>query len=132
LQVFPISHCSYNLDFAQALATVTVINQLQSNSCLPGRLCTFQGWLLNTGDISSAIWSFVIAGHTFFLLAGGRQWRSWVAEKSSSGKARWILCFCIWFFVIFISSIGLVLIEKLHPEKGPFCIPFYLLVADWR
>jgi hypothetical protein len=80
-----------------------------------------QGLFIQSGDIASSIWSFVIAFHTFFLLAGGRRWRAWVAEKSTAGKARWILCFLIWFFVLFIGVIGLILIEKLYPEKGPFC-----------
>jgi uncharacterized membrane protein len=39
-----------------------------------------------------------------------------------SGKGRWFLCLGIWLFIIFISVVGLILIEPLNPEKGPFCI----------
>jgi G protein-coupled glucose receptor regulating Gpa2 len=107
----------------QSLGLVLVGDHLRLNSVLPGSVCTLQGFLINSGDIASAIWSFVIAAHTFFLLAGGRGWRSWVAEKSMSGKFRWFLCVGIWLFVLFISTIGLWLIEKIHPERGPFCMP---------
>lgn len=98
-------------------------DSLIKNAVIPGPMCTLQGFLIQSGDIASSIWAFVIAFHTFFLLAGGRNWRAWVAEKSTSGKARWILCLGIWFVVLFIGVIGLILIEKMYPEKGPFCIP---------
>ena len=93
------------------------------NSLMTGPGCTLQGFLINSGDISSAIWSFVIALHTFTLLAGGHKWRCWVAEKTESGKSRWAVCLGIWAFVFLIGAIGPVVIERLHPEKGPFCIP---------
>lgn len=105
----------------QSLGLFLVTNHLVLNSILPGPICTLQGFLINSGDIASAIWSFVIAVHTFFLLAGGRRWRTWVAEKSMSGKGRWILCIGIWLFILFIGVIGLILIEKVT-HKGPFCI----------
>jgi hypothetical protein len=118
-------HCRYwliILDFVQCLGLVIVGHALAKNSVHSGPSCTLQGFLINSGDIGSAIWSFVIAFHTFFLLAGGRKWRTWVAEKSMSGKGRWFLCIGIWLFIIFIGVIGLILIEPLNPEKGPFCI----------
>jgi hypothetical protein len=46
-----------------------------------------------------------------------------VAEKSMSGKLRWFLCLGIWSFVLLISTVGIWLIEKIHPERGPFCTP---------
>jgi hypothetical protein len=112
------------LDFVQCLGLVIVGHALSSDSVHSGPTCTLQGFLINTGDISSAIWSFVIAMHTFFLLAGGRGWRTWVADKSTSGKSRWLLCMGIWVFVLFIGIIGPIAIEPLHPEKGPFCTLF--------
>ena len=111
-------------DFVQCLGLVIVGHTIAKNSVHSGPTCTLQGFLINCGDIGSAIWSFVIAVHTFFLLAGGRKWRTWVAEKSTSGKSRWLLCFGIWLFVLFIGIIGPVAIEPLHPEKGPFCTFF--------
>jgi hypothetical protein len=108
-------------DFIQSLGLITIINQLLRNQVVPGAFCNFQGFMLNSGDIASAIWSFIIAVHTFFLLAGGRKYRTWVAENSTSGKSRWILCALVWAFIIFIGVIGLILIAPIHPEKGPFC-----------
>ena len=111
-------------DFVQCLGLVIVGRALAKDAVHSGPSCTLQGFLLNCGDIGSAIWSFVIAMHTFFLLAGGRKWRTWVAERSTSGKSRWFLCIGIWLFILFIGIIGPVVIEPLHPEKGPFCTLF--------
>jgi hypothetical protein len=94
---------------------------------MTGPGCTLQGFLINSGDIASAIWSFVIALHTFTLLAGGPKWRGWAAEKTASGKARWVMCAGIWSFVFFIGAVGPVIIETLHPENGPYCIPIHIV-----
>jgi hypothetical protein len=110
------------LDCIQALGLIIVGHALAKNSVHSGPICTFQGIVINSGDIASALWSFVIAVHTFFLLAGGHRRQTWVARKSTSGKARWFLCLGIWLFVLFIGIVGLILIEPLHPEKGPFCM----------
>src|SRR5271169_1794338 len=94
---------------------------------MTGPGCTLQGYLINSGDIASAIWSFVIALHTFTLLAGGRKWGSWAAEKTSSGKGRWVVCLGIWTFVFLIGAIGPVIIQNLQPAKGPYCMPLCLV-----
>lgn len=109
-------------DLIQSLGLFLSTDSLIKNSVIPGPVCTLQGFLIQSGDISSSIWAAIIAFHTFFLLAGGRNWRAWAAEKSTSGKARWILCFGVWFCVLFIGLIGLILIENLYPDKGPFCM----------
>lgn len=101
---------------------------MSRNAFMTGTGCTLQGFLINSGDVASAIWSFVIALHTFTLLTGRRKWGSWVAEKTESGKARWAVCIAIWGFVFVIGTIGPVIVEKLHPEKGPYCI---LLLLCW-
>jgi hypothetical protein len=108
-------------DFVQSLGCVTIAYHLVHNNVLPGGLCTLQGFLIQSGDIASAIWSFIIAVHTFVLLAGGRKWRAWVAENSTAGKGRWFLCLGVWLVILFIGTIGLILIQKLYPYKGPFC-----------
>jgi len=118
-----IGHANVS-DFIQCVGLVIVGHALANDSVHASPSCTLQGFLINSGDIGSAIWSFVIAFHTFFLLAGGRRWRAWVGEKSTSGKARWFLCLGIWLFVLFIGAIGLIVIEPLHPDKGPFCMIF--------
>lgn len=95
---------------------------LSRNSLMTGPGCTLQGFLINCGDVASAIWSFVIALHTFTLLAGGRKWGGWVAEKTASGKTRWVVCLGLWCFVFLIGAIGPVVFERLKPENGPYCI----------
>ena len=88
---------------------------------MPGPFCTFQGVVLQCGLLAEPIWTFVVTINTFIMIAGGPGPRAWAAEKSSSGKTRWILCFGIWAFVIFIAIFGLLFIEPLHPEKGNYC-----------
>jgi hypothetical protein len=109
-------------DFVQALGLVSIIRNLVKDEVVPGPTCNLQGLFINSGDIASSIWAFVIAVHTFFLLAGGRKWRAWAAERSMSGKARWIFAAGIWSFVLFIGVIGMILIEPVNPGKGPFCM----------
>ena len=79
---------------------------------------TLQGLLLEVSDVATAMWSFVIAVHTFFLIAGGRSRQAWVAEKSTTGKARWVICIGIWAFVVCLALIGIVLIQNIEPENG--------------
>jgi hypothetical protein len=90
---------------------------------MSGTGCTLQGFFINSGDVASAIWSFVIAVHTFVLLAGNRKWSNWVAEKTESGKGRWVVCLGLWGFVFGIGALGPVVIQRVNPEKGPYCIP---------
>lgn len=91
------------------------------NSLLPGAFCNLQGVMLNLGDVAAAMFSFVIALHTFLLLAGGRKWQAWVSEFSSSGIGRWCVAGLVWFSTTFIATCGLFLVQRIHPERGPFC-----------
>ena len=100
---------------------------VRHNDLMTGPGCTLQGFLINSGDIASAIWSFVIALHTFTLLVGGPKIGGWVSEKTASGKLRWVVCVGIWAFVFLIGAIGPVVLENLHPENGPYCIFSWLL-----
>jgi len=110
-------------DFIQALGWTLISYHLAHNSVIPSPACTIQGILINTGDLSSAIWSFVIAVHTFLVLTGGKDWGEWAARKSLQGKARWIICGGVWFAVVFLGVIGIVAIERIStPVDGPFCM----------
>lgn len=91
------------------------------NSVVPSPACTIQGILINTGDLSSAIWSFIIAVHTFLVLTGGNNWGEWATRKSLMGKSRWIICAGVWGCVVFLGVIGIIAIDKIQPENGPFC-----------
>lgn len=88
---------------------------------MPGKGCNAQGFFINMGDTASACWTLVIAIHTFLQLAGGPNIRGWVAEKSMKGKSRWVLCTGVWFNACFLSSFGMIALERLTPENGPFC-----------
>jgi hypothetical protein len=89
------------------------------DSIHPGPFCNFQAIGLNTGDLGSCLWTLVVAITTFLSIVG--PYRDWVTEKSTSGKGRWILTGAIWAFVLFVGVFGLIFIQPLHPEKGPYC-----------
>src|SRR5436190_3404232 len=76
-------------DFVQSLGDILVGVSVSKNSLMTGVGCTVQGFLINSGDVASAMWSFVVALHTFILLAGPHKWRTWVARETASGKTRW-------------------------------------------
>jgi hypothetical protein len=90
------------------------------DAVVPGTGCTAQGILINIGDVASAWWTLVIAVHTFLVLAGRAQWRSWAAEKSVKGKSRWFLLGGVWSGSIFLSTFGLA-IQNYYPDNGPYC-----------
>lgn len=90
------------------------------NRLWPGFACSVQGFFINVGDVASSIWSFVIALHTFLLLAGGQRSRAWASEKSTMGKGRWIFCLGVWAAICFLGLIGPLVIEP-ATGKGPFC-----------
>jgi hypothetical protein len=94
---------------------------LSVNRLWPGFACSVQGFFINVGDVSSSIWSLVIALHTFLLLAGGQRARAWASEKSTMGKARWFFSAGVWGGICFLGLIGPLVIEHVT-GKGPFCI----------
>jgi G protein-coupled glucose receptor regulating Gpa2 len=110
------------IDFFQGIGLTLNTYSIAKNSAVPSPGCNAQGFFITAGDVASAWWAFVIAMHTFLLLAGGPKWRSWVAEKSVRGKFRWCLCAAIWLGVLFLSTVGIIVIQNINPEKGPFCI----------
>jgi len=111
------------LDFMQSIGWALCFYTLQKDKVWPGIACDVQAFFINFGDVSSSVWSLMIAIHTALLLAGGQRTRAWAAEKSTSGKARWFLCLGIWLFVFFLAIIGPIAIQPIYYEtKGPFCI----------
>lgn len=95
---------------------------MSTGSVEPGAFCMVQGLLLEIGELAGAVWVFVVAVHTFLLIAGGRRCRAWVARKSASGKGRWCVVIAVWAWVLVNGLYGIVIVEPLHPELGPFCI----------
>ena len=110
------------IDFVQAFGAFLSIHGIAVNSIMSGPFCTFQGVVLQCGLLAEPIWTFVVTINTFIMLVGGPGPRAWAADKSSSGKARWIVCFGIWTFILFIGVCGLLFIEPFHPENGTYCI----------
>lgn len=112
-------HTLVDLDFIQSFSGLFAIRFLTSNSVKLGPLCTIQAIGLISGNVGSAIWTFVITVHTFLLLAGSRSFRDRVTKTGSSGKLRWAICAILWVFIIFCGLYGLIF----HSEsETPYCI----------
>ena len=119
----PVSlfHADRDPDFIQSFTSLFAIRYLTTNQLITGPYCTFQAVGLISGDIGSALWTFVITVNTFLLLAGGRNTRAWVIEKSNSGWGRWVVCIVVWLFILFSGLFGFIFIDPLS-DKGPYCI----------
>ena len=107
-------------DFIESFSGLFVTRYLTTNTLIRGPYCTTQAVGLIIGVLGSAIWTFVITVNTFLLLAGGRNIRAWVIEKSNSGWERWVLCFVLWLFILISGLFGFI--EPLDPAKGPYCM----------
>jgi hypothetical protein len=114
---------SFILDIIQSIGWILPSYHLAKHSVVPSLGCNVQGVFINSGDIGSALFSFVIAIHTYLFFEQNGRWRTWVQEYSSRGFGRWVLGGFLWFMVAFLAFIGIVLIEKLNPDMGPFCAP---------
>jgi len=108
-----------DLDFIQSFSSLPAARFLSSNSVNLGPLCTIQAIGLISGNVGSAIWTFVITVHTFLLLAGSRSFRDRITKTGSSGKPRWAICVVLWVFIIFCGLYGLIFHSK---SKTPYCI----------
>ena len=107
-------------DFIESFYALFITRYLTTNSLITGPYCTFQAVGLISGVLGSAIWTLVFTVNTFLLLAGGRNTRAWLIEKSNSGWERWVLCVTIWIFILFSGLFGFI--EPLDPKKGPYCM----------
>jgi hypothetical protein len=114
-------HANLIKDFIQSIGGLLAIRWVALDKVVPGPLCTLQGVLLTSGDIGSAIWTFIITIHTFILLAGGRRLRYWITEKTSAGVGRWILGAAVWTFVLISGLFGLLFIEPFQGVKRQYC-----------
>jgi hypothetical protein len=106
-------------DFVESFSALLCSRYLTTNSLITGPYCTVQAVGLIFGVLASAIWTFVFTVNTFLLLAGGRNTRAWLIEKSNSGWERWVVCFALWIFILFSALFGFI--EPLDPNKGPYC-----------
>lgn len=108
------------LDFIESFFGLFSTRYLTTNSFITGPYCTFQAVGLVSGVLGSAIWTFVFTVNTFLLLAGGRNTRAWLIEKSTSGWERWVVCVAIWTFILFSGLFGFI--RQSDPNKGPYCM----------
>jgi hypothetical protein len=118
------------LDFIQSIGCLLSSYHLVRGFVAPGMVCEVQGFLKNFGDLSSGVFSFVVAVHTFLLLAGGRKWQPY-AIKTKSGILRWYICMAIWAIIFLIATAGFV-IQNAQPEKGPFCLSTSVYLTNCR
>jgi G protein-coupled glucose receptor regulating Gpa2 len=133
-------------DLIQSLGWVLSAYNLAHDRLWPGIACDVQGFFINVGDVGSSIWALVIAIHTVLLLAGTHRTRAWAAEASTSGRGRWFIVAGIWGFVISLGLVGPVIIQRIQPWNGPFCMMLirgvradlgsqqrrWWMVLDWR
>jgi len=108
--------CFLLSDFLQAVGTLMSSTWVRDNAVVFGETCTAQGVIKEMADVSSAIWTMVIAIHTFFLL---------VLEVKLRTFILWTTLFGGWsaIFAIVISGPAL----RQSAEKGPF----YAISGYW-
>jgi hypothetical protein len=98
------------------------IRYLSTGLLITGPYCYVQVVGLVMGDVGSALWTFIITVSTFLLLAGGRNVRAWIIEKSNSGWERWALCVGVWIFILFCGLYGIIFVDPYRgPDQGPYC-----------
>jgi len=79
----------------------------------PSRACFAQGWLINIGDISSGLFVFFIAAHTFVCAVKGR--------RISHNVFATLVCLT-WVLALLLTSLGpLMYREKYFVRAGAWC-----------
>lgn len=96
-------------DMVQGIGSIINISWIQHMGVTFGPLCVAQGAIKQAGNVGTALWSFVIALHTFCLLFLGMRIKDWVCYAT--------LVF-VWLFLGFILALGPGIIAS--AEKGPF------------
>jgi hypothetical protein len=106
-------------DLIQSIGHILCIYHLEKGFVTTGVACNVQAVFINSGDLASALWSFVIAMHTLrwstHRLSEGR--RATRLSCMSNAFWQWGLCIGIWMLVIFLGTFGLQ-IQKWQPQNG--------------
>ncbi|KAJ3712752.1 hypothetical protein DFJ43DRAFT_1034499 [Lentinula guzmanii] len=92
-----------------SVATVMSFNWIVHDQVTAGPYCTVQGALRQTGNIATALWSFIIALHLFNLL---------FLRSSAKNYAFWLTIIGGWGVVATVVAIGPMVIE--NAERGPY------------
>ncbi|KAF5370389.1 hypothetical protein D9758_006926 [Tetrapyrgos nigripes] len=93
----------------QSAGTVMSLKWVGENRVIFGTFCTNQGAIKQTGNVSTALWSFMMSLHLFNLL---------FLRGSVTRLGFWLTIVFGWGLVVFIVLIGPAAIEK--QEKGPY------------
>jgi hypothetical protein len=96
-------------DIVQATACIMSIAWTDNMGVTDNALCIAQAAIKQAGDLGTAIWTLVIAIHTFFLLFYHAHIPNWVC---------YVTLVCGWCLYGFVLSIGPGLVAT--KEKGPF------------
>ncbi|EJD37502.1 hypothetical protein AURDEDRAFT_129392 [Auricularia subglabra TFB-10046 SS5] len=96
-------------DFWQSIGSLLSIRWVHDQGVSIGVSCTAQAAIKNGGNVGTAIWSLVIALHTFFVLFVGR--RPWE-------PALYITLILVWPLIGFIVVLGPGIIED--TARGPY------------
>ncbi|KAJ7034572.1 hypothetical protein C8F04DRAFT_1101405 [Mycena alexandri] len=93
----------------QAFGTVLSLKWATEGEVLDGAFCTAQGAIKQAGNISTALWSFVLALHLFMLL---------FLRIQSTKTGFWVTIVGGWALIVFIIVIGPTVIQT--PTRGPY------------
>jgi G protein-coupled glucose receptor regulating Gpa2 len=96
-------------DLAQGIGSLLNVRWITQGGVEVGSYCTAQAVIKQTGNVGTALWSFVIAVHTFDVLF--LRWH--IADYVCYGTL-----IAVWSFLGFIVILGTAVVEK--PERGPF------------
>ncbi|KZT10984.1 uncharacterized protein LAESUDRAFT_755612 [Laetiporus sulphureus 93-53] len=95
-------------DLLQAFGSILNMRWVANGEIIAGHYCTFQGFIKQSADVSTAIWSFLIALHTFLVV-----FLRWNMPR----RSLYAMFFGGWGFVLLIIIIGPASYRK---EWGPF------------
>ncbi|KAK7443270.1 hypothetical protein VKT23_015867 [Stygiomarasmius scandens] len=93
----------------QSIGTVMSLKWVVENQVIFGAFCTYQGAIKQLGNISTALWSFMISIHLFNLL---------FLRGALTNIGFWLTIVLGWCLVVVVVLIGPAAIEK--KEKGPY------------
>ncbi|THU87007.1 hypothetical protein K435DRAFT_356926 [Dendrothele bispora CBS 962.96] len=101
----------------QSVGTVMSLEWVMRNEVVSGMFCTYQGAIKQVGNVSTALWSFMISIHLFNLL---------FLRRSLTMIGFWLTIVLGWISVVVIVLIGPAAIEKKEEGRyfgisGPWC-----------
>jgi hypothetical protein len=113
-QYLVLLYCLFLSDFIQAFGFLISLHWLKEDAITAGTAaCNAQGWLVQLGDLSMAVWVFALAIHSFFAVVRGRHF-SFVVFCCGIGLG--------WLFCIILSISG-----PLSHRQGDF----FVRTASW-